>query len=74
MTCSDVARSYEIYFADSFADTVNHLVKFKGQPGFSIRPLVMPSNEKLESPVALDFDPDSKFVYWTDLKTEKVSR
>jgi len=73
MTCSGVARSYNIYFADSFSDTVYQLTKFKGQPGFLIRPLAVPSNEKLESPVALDFDPDSKFVYWADIKTKKVT-
>ena len=72
--CIDVPRSYEIYFADSFAKTVNHLVKYEGQDGFSIKPLPFPSNERIEGPLALDFDPSTGLVYWTDHKTNKVRR
>ena len=31
MMCQRVSREYEMFFADSFADTINHLVKYKGQ-------------------------------------------
>ena len=71
-SCIDVPRSYEIYFADSFAKTVNHLVKYQDQDGFSIRPLRFPSNERVGGPLALDFDPETSFVYWADHKTHKV--
>ncbi|XP_066926694.1 low-density lipoprotein receptor-related protein 1-like isoform X2 [Clytia hemisphaerica] len=74
--CVESKRSYEIYFADSFANTVNHLVKYEGQDGFSIKPLPNITHEGLQSPLALDFDstPDSRYVYWADHKKEKVYR
>lgn len=71
-SCVVVKKDFEIYFADSHAKTVNHLVKYVNQSGFSIRPLVTPSNERLDYPVALDYDPLEEYIYWTDRKTKKV--
>ena len=70
--CHFANRSYEIYFADSFAESVNHLVKYVGQDGFTIKPLIIPSNEKLDYPVALDYDPYERYIYWTDGGNKKV--
>ena len=70
--CEAVKRDYEIYFADSSAKTVNHLIKYVGEDGFTINPLPFPSNEKLKYPVALDYDPNEELIYWTDMKTGKV--
>ena len=70
--CEDVKRDYEIYFADSYAKTVNHLIKYVGEDGFTIIPFPFPSNEKLKYPVALDYDPNEELIYWTDMKTGKV--
>lgn len=73
-SCVVVKKDFEIYFADSHAKTVNHLVKYVNQSGFSIRPLVTPSNERLDYPVALDYDPLEEYIYWTDRKTKKTYR
>ena len=71
--CVNVQREYEIYFADSYAKTVNHLIKYKNQPGFKVNPLSVPLHERLDSPVALDYDIEEELIYWTDSKTGKVS-
>lgn len=70
--CKDAERDFEIYFADSLATSVNHVIKYKDQPGFTIRPLPLPTNEKLQYPVALDYHKDEQKIYWTDAKTNKV--
>lgn len=71
--CTSVPRDYEIYFVDSYARTVNHLVKYRNQSGYKVRPLSVPSNEYMEGPLALDYDPDQKTIYWTDRLNGKVS-
>ena len=70
--CENVKRDYEIYFADSYAQSVNHLIKYVNEDGFKIRSLPVPSKEVLGFPVALDYDPIQKYIYWTDRLTKKV--
>ena len=70
--CTTVERDFEIYFADSYSESVNHIIKYQNQEGFTIKPLPIPSNESLDDPISLDVHLKSKFIYWTDHQTQKV--
>lgn len=72
--CKTAPRSFELYFADSHEQSVSHVIKYDEQPGFTIRPLPMPTNERVEYPVALDFDQYEGYLYWNDHKTRKTYR
>ncbi|XP_057307796.1 low-density lipoprotein receptor-related protein 4-like isoform X3 [Hydractinia symbiolongicarpus] len=72
-TCVDEERMYEIYFADSRAKTVNHLIKYDSQDGFTTKPIPAPTKD-LQYPVGLDYDAWSKFIYWSDHQTNKIYR
>ena len=72
VNCTAVKRDFEIYFADSYSESVNHIIKYQDQDGFTVKPLTIPSNESLDYPIALDVHLKSKYIYWTDHQTQKV--
>ena len=72
VNCTAVKRDFEIYFADSYSESVNHIIKYQDQDGFTVKPLTIPSNESLDYPISLDVHLKSKYIYWTDHQTQKV--
>ena len=70
--CTAAEHDFQIYFVDSYSESVNHLTKYKDQVGFTIKPLPIPSNESLDYPLSLDVHLKSKSIYWTDHGTKKV--
>ena len=70
--CLAAEYDFQIYFVDSYSESVNHVTKYKGQVGFTIKPLPIPSNESLDYPLSLDVHLKSKSIYWTDHETKKV--
>ena len=70
--CSKAEYDFQIYFADSYSKSVNHVIKYKDQVGFTIKPLPIPPNESLDYPLSLDVHLKSKSIYWTDHGTRKV--
>lgn len=70
--CSAAEYDFQIYFVDSYSESVNRVTKYKGQVGFTIKPLPIPSNESLDYPLSLDVHLKSKSIYWTDHGTKKV--
>ena len=72
VNCTAVKRDFEIYFADSYSESVNHIIKYQDQDGFTVKPLTIPSNESLDYPISLDVHLKSNYIYWTDHQTQKV--
>lgn len=73
INCNQAQREFEIYFADSGRNTIDHVIRYINQDGFTIKPLAIPSTISSHGiPSSLDVHLKSKFIYWTDRETKKV--
>ena len=71
--CALSKPDFEIYFADSGKKEIYHVVRYKNQSGFKVKPLSLPNKISDDVfPLSLDVHLTNKFIYWADGKTHKV--